>query len=88
MLLNKQRCCSINEPHKQYIKVDIIFNYIFHVSGTCVYLSPKTHLSGVSFERYFLYFSKNMFLKSKMNVVKYDVYLDMLLVGLHLCNKI
>ena len=40
-VFNYTRVC-INRHHKQYMQVDIIFNYMFHfgLPGTCLYLSP------------------------------------------------
>ena len=38
VLLDKSIFCYINGHHKQYIQVDIIFNYMFHfgLPGTCL----------------------------------------------------
>jgi len=88
-------CCHINHmingSHKQYMQVDIVFNYSVHVScglpGKCLYLSPQTHTFLVPAkpapERcIFLICLKTCSWKSNMeHVVKYDVYLDVLLVG-------
>jgi hypothetical protein len=69
-----KRLCYINEPRKQYIPADIIFNYICHfgLPGTCLYLSPPTYLSGAgeasARKVHFPDLSKDMFLEvPKMN---------------------
>ena len=43
VFLGTSRFGYINAHHKQYILVDTIFNYMFHVGlpGTCLYLSQK-----------------------------------------------
>ena len=70
-----------------YIQVDIIFNYMFHpgLPGTCLYRSPGNTLfcpGSASTRNVCLnYFYKDMFLEVQMkHEVKYDVYLDVLLV--------
>ena len=72
--------------HKQHILTETIFSYMFcfGLPGTCLYLSPQTHLSGTGGvgvrKVYFSDLSKDMFLKSKMNhAVKYFVYWEILL---------
>ena len=77
----------INGHHKQYIQVDIIFNYMFHfrLPGKCLYLSPQNTPFWRRAEPAPKRFISRTFLKtfswkSKMkNVVKYCVYQDILL---------
>ena len=76
----------MNGPYKQYIQVDSIFNYStcsFRTSrNMSSFKSPKhAFLVPASREVYFPGFSKDMFLPKMTNVVKYDVYFDILLVG-------
>ena len=69
VVLAKSICCYINGHHKQYIQIDIIFNYMFHfgLPGKCLYLNPQTHLSGAggvgARKVYFPDFSKDIFLE-------------------------
>jgi len=85
----QEKCifCCIHGPHKQYIQVDTMLNYIFHfgLPGTCLYLNKSTFLvpEKSALERcMFLNLSKDLCPKSKMkNGVKCDVNLDILLVG-------
>ena len=71
-------CCHISGQRKQCIQVDIIFNCMFHfgLPGTCLYNSPENNM----FWRVcFNYFYKDMCLGAP-NVVKYDVYVEILLM--------
>ena len=77
----KYICCYINGTHKQYIEVDIIFNYIFYfgLPGACLYLSPQNTPFWRQQSRREMCISriclKTCSWNSKMkNVVKYDVY--------------
>ena len=75
VFLQKSKFCSINGHPKQYILVDTIFNYRFHLGlpGKCLYLSPRKG----AFPGLFL---KTLSRQSKMKpVVKYSVYQDILL---------
>ena len=68
------------DPHKQYIQVDILYNYMFHfgLPGKCLHLSPQTH---TFLDTCFRTFIKTFSWKSKMkHVVKYDLYLHILLM--------
>ena len=96
----KNICCYINGPHKQYIyiyiyiyiskyiKVDIIFNYVFHFWEFTILFRTfrEIHLSGAGFpapEMYVLgtYLKTSSWKSTKHYVVKSDVYWDILLVG-------
>ena len=73
---------DINGHHKQHLQVDIIFNYVFHfgLPETCIYASPEItpfwHRP-----RALIICVKTCSWKPKMNhVVKYGVYMDILLM--------
>ena len=42
--IGKSICCCVNGPHEQYIQIDIIVNYIFHLGlpGKCLQKSLET----------------------------------------------
>ena len=69
VFLGKCVFCYINGHHKQYIQVDIIFNYMFHFDFQANVFRKvrKIHLSGASSagarKMCFEDFSKDMFLE-------------------------
>ena len=76
--------CYIHGHHKQYIQVDIIFNYmfLFGFPGTCLEKSPHTKV-------YFPNFSKDLFLEvpPKTCILIWGL-LGYIAYGVHLCNNI
>ena len=87
VVLAKSICSYINGHRKQYIEVDIVFNCVIHcgLPGRCLHLSPQNapFSGGARKERcIFRTVLKTCSWKPKNDtVVKYNVYLGILLVG-------
>ena len=90
--VSSQQCRfdNLSRPHKQYIQVDIIFNY----TCTCFILDFQEHVVRTVRKMYLLgaalagakkvcfdYLNKDMFLEVQKHVDKYDVYLNIFLMG-------